>query len=87
MPLEINQQTQGPQPKQPKVTAAQMKAQESSAAKGEAITLEEEKIYRHGVMDIKDLISPAAFEVKPTYLILGDIYCPNIFCFELSSLY
>ncbi|MCX6744778.1 MAG: DUF87 domain-containing protein, partial [Candidatus Parcubacteria bacterium] len=79
MPLEIDQQTQSVQPKQPKLTAAQIKAQESSAAKGEAITLEEEKIYRHGVMDIKDLIAPAAFEVKPTYLILGDMYVRTFF--------
>lgn len=79
MPLELDQQTQLPKPVQPKLSAEEIRAQEAAANKGEVITLEEEKIYRRGVMDIKDLIAPAAFEVKPTYLILGDTYVRTFF--------
>lgn len=78
MPLELNQQQQKIQ-EQPKYTAAQQKAMEAEALKGEAITLEEEQIYRRGVVDVKDLIAPAAFEVKPTYLILGDLFVRTFF--------
>ena len=62
-----------------KISARQKKAQAEAALKSEKITLEEEMVYRRGVVDIKDLIAPAAFEVKPTYLILGDIYVRTIF--------
>ncbi len=65
--------------KAPKVTAAQQRAQAESSVKAEAITLEEERAFRRGVVDIKDLVSPAAFEVKPTYIILGDTYLRTIF--------
>jgi conjugal transfer ATP-binding protein TraC len=61
------------------ISAAQRRAQEAAASKAEAITLEEEKIYRRGVVDIKDLIAPAAFEVKPTFLLLGDTYVRTLF--------
>jgi len=77
LPLPENIKTI-PTPKE-KVSAAQKKAQEAAAAKTEAITLEEEKIYRRGVVDIKDLIAPAAFEVKPTFLLLGDTYVRTLF--------
>lgn len=78
MPLEINPQQQAKAP-QKTVSAKEMKAREAEALKTEAITLEEEKVYRRGVLDIKDLIAPAAFETKPTYLILGDMYLRTIF--------
>ena len=65
--------------KEEKMTDADAKAKEAATAKEAAITLEEERIYRKGVIDIKDLISPAAFEVKPTYLILGDSYVRTLF--------
>ncbi|MBN1326062.1 ATP-binding protein [Candidatus Falkowbacteria bacterium] len=55
------------------------KGGKKAAELSEAITLEEEKIYRKGVVSIKDLIAPAAFEVKPTHLILGDTYVRTIF--------
>lgn len=43
------------------------------------ITLEEEKLYREGVVSIKDLIAPAAFQVESSFIKLGDIFCRTIF--------
>jgi type IV secretory pathway VirB4 component len=64
-----------------------LKKQPASNAPGaEQIDIEEakdtiigEKAYRKGVLDIKDLISPASVEIKPNYLLLGDKYVRTIF--------
>ncbi len=45
----------------------------------ELITLEEEKIYREGVVTIRDLIAPAAFNVQSNFIQLGTIFCRTIF--------
>src|SRR3989339_468096 len=45
----------------------------------ELITLEEERIYREGVVSIKDLIAPAAFNVEKDHLELGTTYCRTMF--------
>ena len=51
----------------------------STGASEELITLEEEKIYREGVVNIRDLIAPAAFNVESSFVQLGDRYCRTIF--------
>jgi len=45
----------------------------------EIVTLEEEKLYREGVISIKDLVSPSAFQVESSYIKLGDLFCRTIF--------
>ncbi len=45
----------------------------------EKTTLEEERIYRRGTVSVRDLIAPAAFEVQPTHLMLGDIFVRTLF--------
>ncbi len=40
----------------------------------ERTVLEEERIYRRGVVTVRDIISPAAFEVNPSYLRLSGMY-------------
>ena len=45
----------------------------------EIISLEEEKIYREGVVSLKDIIAPASFNVESSYLQLGNTYCRTIF--------
>ncbi|MCX6742609.1 MAG: DUF87 domain-containing protein, partial [Candidatus Parcubacteria bacterium] len=76
LPLPPNQ----PQSEENRNIAAPLsKAQERAALKAEAITLEEEKIYRKGLIEIKDLIAPAAFEVKPTYLLLNETFVRTLF--------
>ena len=45
----------------------------------EKLVLEEERIYRKGVVTVKDVISPAAFEVNPTFLRVSGKYARTIF--------
>lgn len=45
----------------------------------EKTTLEEERAYRRGTVSVRDLIAPAAFEVQPTHLMLGDIFVRTLF--------
>src|SRR3989338_3640900 len=42
-------------------------------------TLEEERLYRRGVVTIRDLISPAAFEVSPSFLKLSGLFVRTLF--------
>src|SRR3989344_2037038 len=44
--------------------------------------LEEERIYRRGVVSIRDLIAPAALEVNSSFIKLGDYYVKTIFVIE-----
>jgi len=50
---------------------------ESLAISREIIS--EEKSYRRGVLNIKDLIAPASFEVSPDYLKLGEKFVRTLF--------
>ncbi|MDO8509699.1 MAG: ATP-binding protein [bacterium] len=43
------------------------------------ITLEEEKIYREGVVTLRDLVAPAAFNVEASFVQLGTTFCRTIF--------
>ena len=45
----------------------------------EKAILEGEKIYQRGVVSIKDIISPAAFKVEPSLLVLGQKYVRTLF--------
>ncbi len=45
----------------------------------ERMTLEEERIYRRGVVSVRDLIAPAAYQIFPNYLLLGDTYVRTMF--------
>lgn len=58
---------------------AKEKKKLSASAESELVTLEEERIYREGVVSIRDLISPAAFSVESNFLQLGSAYCRTIF--------
>jgi len=55
------------------------KAQIEKKSVEEIITLEEEKLYREGVISIKDLIAPSAFQVESSFVKLGDLFCRTIF--------
>ncbi len=45
----------------------------------EKVTLEEELAYQRGLVSLRDIIAPAALEVKPNFLILGGKYVRTIF--------
>ena len=71
-------QEQGPAPRE--LSAAEKKRQEEAKKIAEQkISLEEERAYRKGAVTILDLIAPASFEVKPSYLKLGNNYVCTFF--------
>ncbi|MFA6132281.1 MAG: DUF87 domain-containing protein [Patescibacteria group bacterium] len=45
----------------------------------EKATLEEERLYRRGVVTVNDIIAPASFQVTPNYLVLSGVYIRTIF--------
>lgn len=61
---------QGPPPK---------KAVEAEQIAKEKELLEEERIYRKGVISIKDIIAPAGMKVEPTYLVLNETFVRTVF--------
>jgi len=77
MPIEIGQlgKTTPAAPLEP--PKAPKPAQEKLAV--ERIALEEERIYREGTITIRDLISPSAFKVEPSFIQLGDVFLRTIF--------
>src|SRR3989339_456746 len=77
MPIEIGQlgKTTPAAPLEP--PKAPKPAQEKLAV--ERIALEEERIYRRGVVTVRDIISPASFDVSPNHLILSGIYVRTLF--------
>ncbi|MFA5134127.1 MAG: DUF87 domain-containing protein [Patescibacteria group bacterium] len=54
----------------------QLEAQKIAEQK---VAIEEERAYRKGVVGVLDLIAPASFEVKPSYLKLGNVFVSTIF--------
>ncbi|MFA6105788.1 MAG: DUF87 domain-containing protein [Patescibacteria group bacterium] len=48
-------------------------------AESELVTLEEERIFREGVVSIRDLIAPAAFNVESNFLQIGTAFARTIF--------
>ncbi len=49
------------------------------AAALEQTTLEEERTYRRGIVSVRDLIAPAAFQTFPNYLLLGETFVRTMF--------
>ncbi len=75
----IREQKLADQPVAEQLTAEQKKAKEQEEISAAKSVLEEERIYREGVVSIKDLISPAAMEVTPTFLKLSDKFVRTLF--------
>ncbi len=77
MPLDIGQVKKAmpaPAPKKP----VKLKPEEVKV-KQEKLVLEEERIYRRGVVTVKDVIAPAAFQVNPRHLLLSGVYVQTLF--------
>ena len=65
--------------KQPESFAKREQKKLATEATAELVSLEEERLYREGVVSIRDLIAPAAFNVESNFLQIGNIYCRTIF--------
>lgn len=66
------------QPQSAAKIARTLSPEELKAAE-ERATLEEERSFRRGTVSVRDLIAPAAFEVQPTFLVVGDRFCRTLF--------
>lgn len=81
MAFQPGQFTPGPAtgapPKQ--VAPPGKKGQEAEQIAKEKELLEEERIYRKGVVSIKDIVAPAGLKVEPTFLVLNETYVRTIF--------
>ncbi|HSD12170.1 MAG TPA: DUF87 domain-containing protein, partial [Patescibacteria group bacterium] len=53
--------------------------QEAEQIAKEKELLEEERIYRKGVVSIKDIIAPAGLKIEPTYLVLNETFVRTVF--------
>ena len=79
MPLEISQEQKNQSQQQAKISAAEAKAKEKAAVKAEAITLEEEKVYRRGVVNFIELTDFNESHVSSLYVILFHFDPSNTF--------
>ncbi len=52
---------------------------ELARAREERLTLEEERVYRRGVVSIRDLIAPASFRIEPSLVQIGDNFVRTLF--------
>ncbi len=55
------------------------KGQLESKAATEVISLEEERVYREGVVSLKDIIAPASLNVESSFLQLGTTFARTLF--------
>lgn len=67
------------QPSQFKNSALPPKRELPSAPTDERELLEAERVYRQGVVTVRDLIAPAAFKVDPRYLMLNGQFVRTLF--------
>ncbi|MEK7665410.1 MAG: DUF87 domain-containing protein [Patescibacteria group bacterium] len=77
MAIEIQKLDFSKEVKQPAVVKPP--SEEQLRAATERVALEEERVYRKGVVTIKDLIAPASFAVNPDFIKLGDAFLRTVF--------
>lgn len=53
--------------------------QEEQATKKEKELLQAERVYRAGIVSVRDLIAPAAMQIESGYLVLGSKYVRTLF--------
>ncbi|MDO8668713.1 MAG: DUF87 domain-containing protein [Candidatus Buchananbacteria bacterium] len=66
----------------PALTASQRKEMLSQEIQTSKKALEEERVYRRGIVSVRDFISPASLEVTGSYIKLGDYFIKTIFVIE-----
>lgn len=78
MAFDINQLNKGGRPPED-AKPQRILSEKEQKALAERATLEEERTYRRGVVSVRDLIAPAAYQIFPNYLLLGDTYVRTLF--------
>lgn len=77
MAFDVEQLKQGR--RAPEEKPSKVLTEKERRALEERVTLEEERTYRRGVVSVRDLIAPAAYQIFPNYLLLGDTYVRTMF--------
>jgi hypothetical protein len=77
MPIDI-QKLESVAPASAPQKPKELKAEARRVAQ-ERTALEEERLYRKGVVAVRDLIAPASFEVHPTFLVLSGLFVRTLF--------
>ncbi|HBR80656.1 MAG: Type IV secretory pathway VirB4 component-like protein [Candidatus Uhrbacteria bacterium GW2011_GWE2_45_35] len=77
MPIELGKTKKIISP--PAAPAPKPLSPEEQKAVMEKATLEEERVYRRGVVTVRDIIAPASFQVTPNHLLLSGIYSRTLF--------
>jgi len=76
--MAFKPQFPGGKTKRPSILGTE-KSQLEKTTEQELVTLEEEKIYREGVVSLRDIIAPASFNVEPNFIQLGTTFCRTMF--------
>src|SRR3989338_1757705 len=69
-PNKIDKETKAAQAPKPLPPASAVEEQQ---------TIAEAKIYRRGIVSVRDLIAPSALEIEPSFIRLNDQYVRTIF--------
>ncbi|MDD5251816.1 MAG: conjugal transfer protein TraC, partial [Patescibacteria group bacterium] len=78
MAFQPSQAGTAPPPSAP-TPARGAKQVEAAKTAAERQVLEEERIYRKGVVAVRDVIAPAGMKVEPTFITLGETFVRTIF--------
>lgn len=78
-PEEIKSQEAEKEAEAQLASAQEKQRIEKEELKEAEVSIEEEKAYRAGTIKVRDLIAPAAFEVKPNFLMLGEKFVRTLF--------
>ncbi len=83
-PKDLNQQRRvvTPGEERQKLTPAQIREAKRQEVEVSKKSIEEERVYRRGVVSVRDLIAPAAFEVFSSHIKLGGMFARTIFAVE-----
>ena len=80
--LQRSKNAKSPLALEPALTSQQRKLFEQQQLHQAQELLEEERVYRRGVVSVKDIIAPESIEVQNSYLRLGDLYLKTLFVIE-----
>ena len=75
-PASVQQNVEPPKKEAKRAATAE---ERKRLAQEERIKLEEERVYRKGIVSIRDLIAPSGMVVKPDRIRLGDLFARTIF--------
>src|SRR3989339_164396 len=75
-----DQALRGPEkPVEPTLTEIEEEKQIEQETAQSTQIIEQEKVYRQGVVSVLDLIAPAAFDIKPSFVKIGGLYARTLF--------